>query len=290
MKIKKYLELIRVNQWVKNLLVFAPVFFSLRLNYPNLITIAFVFLSFSLAASSIYIINDLLDVELDKKHPWKKLRPIASKLISSRIALLIAFFFIALSIMISLKINEGVFYIILSYFLVNLLYSQWLKKVPIIDVMVIAIGFILRITAGAVATNIVLSPWIILCTFFGALFIGFGKRKSEINNSQNNLSGTREVLFFYEANFLNQLIGLSSGMAIMSYALYTIDEKTVSHFNTENLIYTILFVVFGIFRYFQIIHTHTLGEDPVRIFLTDSPILLNLFLWVISFGVIIYFV
>nr|MCW1949534.1 UbiA prenyltransferase family protein [Candidatus Shapirobacteria bacterium] len=192
---------------------------------------------------------------------------------------------LGLASFISLKI----FLILVLYLFMNLLYSKWLKYVPVIDVMLIAIGFVLRILSGAIATNILLSPWIILCTFFGALFLGFGKRKSEINNLKSDSEKTRSILSFYEHNFLNQLLGLAAGITITSYTLYTIDQNTINHFQTTGLIYTIPFVVFGVCRFFQIIYTQSAGENPTKVFLTDRPILLNTLLWILAFGLIILF-
>jgi 4-hydroxybenzoate polyprenyltransferase len=289
MEIKKYLELIRINQWIKNLLVFVPIFFALKFNFENFYHVFLVFISFSFTASSVYIINDVFDLEFDKKHPQKKLRPIASNKITIKKAAIVSLITLVLGIAVSLFINRTVFYLIASYFIINLLYSKWLKYVPIIEVMVISIGFILRIMAGAAAVSITVSSWIMVCTFFGALFLGFGKRKSEISNLKEESEKTRGILAFYEYNFINQLLGLSAGVTIMSYTLYTMDLATINHFKTKELIYTIPFVVFGLCRYFQIIYTKSSGENPSRVFLTDLPIFINSMLWIVSFGIIIYF-
>lgn len=287
-KLKVISELIRLSHWIKNILIFAPLLFSLQLNYKNSLSSILAFLAFSLVASSIYIINDIFDIESDKKHFRKKFRPLASKKVSVLTALVVFLILFVSGIALSLKIPNNFFYIIISYFIMNIFYSKWLKKIPIIDVMTIAIGFVLRILAGAAAISIAVSPWIIICTFFGALLIGFGKRKNEIDILKEESHNYRNVLLSYERNFLNQLIALASGITIMSYALYTIDRETVSHFNTTNLIYTIPFVVFGVFRYFQIIYTTSSGEDPSKIFVRDWPTFTNLLLWGFIFGMIIY--
>lgn len=285
---KKYLELMKIDHWIKNLLIFAPIFFSLKLNYQNFTSSVGAFLAFSLIASSIYIINDIFDIDSDRKHFRKKLRPIASGQVTINSALMISLLLFILGISLSLKINTNLFYIVLGYFFINIFYSKWLKKIPIIDVMIIAIGFVMRILAGAAVTSIVVSHWIIICTFFGAMLMGFGKRKNEIDILKNDSSDFRRVLSSYEKNFLNQLIGLTSGITIMSYALYTIDTVTISHFKTANLLYTVPFVVFGVFRYFQIIYTTSSGEDPAKIFVKDWPTTLNLVLWAFTFGIIVY--
>lgn len=288
MEIKKYLKLIRLDHWIKNILLFAPLFFSLQISYKNFISSVAAFLAFSLTASAVYVINDIFDIESDRKHFKKKFRPLASGKISMAKALAVFFILLTAGMVISFNIPNNFFYVTVSYFLINILYSKWLKKISIIDVMVIAIGFVLRILAGAAAIAVAVSPWIILCTFFGALLLGFGKRKNEIDTLKKDSVDCRNVLSRYEKNFLNQLIALTSGITIMSYALYAIDTQTVSHFKTSSLIYTIPFVVFGVFRYFQIIYTTSSGEDPTKIFTKDQSMFLNLLLWGLAFGLIVY--
>lgn len=289
MKAQKYLKLIKFDHWIKNLLVFAPLFFSLQFSSENFAKSLFAFLSFSLIASSVYIINDLFDIESDRKHFRKKLRPLALGEVGKKEVLVVFFILFFAGLAIAFTIPNNFFYIIVSYFLLNILYSKWLKKIPIIDVMVIAAGFVLRIMAGASAILVAVSHWIIVCTFFGALLLGFGKRKNEIDIFKEKSSRYRNVLLSYEKNFLNQLIGLTSGITIISYLLYTMDSETIKHFNTQNLLYTVPFVVFGVFRYFQIIYTTSSGEDPTKIFVKDRSMRFNLLLWGSIFGIIVYF-
>lgn len=289
MKMASYFSLMRISHLVKNVLIFAPLVFSMRFTTENIMHSSIAFLTFSIIASSVYVLNDIFDADSDKKHPQKKTRPVASGIIKMSEAKI--FFAILLSIgtLISFNLPHFVFMIIFGYFFMNILYSRWLKKIPIIDVMVIATGFVLRILAGAAAISVSLSPWILLCTFFGALFIAFGKRKGEIDILKENSHRVRNVLSSYHPDFLNQLIGTTAAITIISYALYTIDTHTIHRLGTEKLIYTTPFVIFGIFRYFQVIYTQSQGDNPTKIFLTDPPLIFDIFLWGLAFSLIVHF-
>lgn len=289
MKKTGYLSLMRTSHLVKNVLIFAPLVFSMQFTIENILYSSIAFLAFSIIASSVYVLNDIFDADSDRKHPQKKTRPIASGTISIPEAKI--FFIILLSIgaLIAFNLPHSVFVIISGYFLMNVLYSRWLKKIPIIDVMIIATGFVLRILVGATTIEVSLSPWILLCTFFGALFIAFGKRKGEISILKEDSRHVRNVLSSYHPDFLNQLIGTTAAVTIICYALYTIDAHTIERFQTTNLIYTVPFVVFGIFRYFQILYTQSKGDDPTKIFSTDSSLLTNTLLWMVSFIYIVRF-
>jgi 4-hydroxybenzoate polyprenyltransferase len=283
-----YLRLARISHQIKNLLIFAPLAFSLQINTINIIRSFTVFLCFSFMASATYVINDLFDLKLDRQHLKKRKRPIAAGDISVKNAILFSIFLLAIGLFIAFKMSLSIFILMVGYFVMNLYYSMWFKKIPIIDVMIIAIGFVMRILAGGLAIAVMASPWIVLCTFFGSLFIAFGKRKSEMDTQKDGSCETRDVLFSYNQNFLNQMIGTTAAITIMCYALFTIDENTVKHYGTRALIYTIPFVVFGIFRYFQIIYIKSTGDDPTKVFLSDRPILINLIFWAIIFATIAY--
>lgn len=287
MLLKDILVLVRIKHWLKNILIFAPLVFALDFSLGLFLVSIQAFLAFSFMASSIYVINDIADIETDKIHPIKKKRPIASGTVTLFSAKIIAIVLFVLSISLSITLPTNFIVILIGYFLMNIAYSFFLKKVLIIDVMIIAIGFVLRVFAGAVVANIVVSDWIILCTFFGSLFIGFGKRKNEAIVLAERSIKYRKTLSGYTPDFLNQLLSITAGMTIISYALYTIDQKTINHFQTSRLIYTLPLVVFGIFRYFHIIYNKSSGEDPTEIFLTDKPIILTSIIWMIVFLVIV---
>jgi 4-hydroxybenzoate polyprenyltransferase len=285
-----YFHVMRISHLIKNVLIFAPLVFSLQFTKNNIFLVTITFIVFSLIASSIYIFNDIADIESDRKHLHKRHRPIASGVISIKQGLV---FFLSLfligTIIILLLLPPTVFAITTGYFLLNILYSWHLKRIPILDVMVVAIGFVLRILAGAAAITVSVSPWILLCTFFGALFIAFGKRKGEIGILKENSSQIRNVLSSYHPEFLNQLLGTTAAITIITYALYTIDNHTMERFGTYHLLYTVPFVVFGIFRYFQIIYVQSKGDDPTKIFSSDQPMIFNIVLWGIVFFSIVHF-
>ncbi len=290
MKWEAYFHLMRISHLIKNVLIFAPLVFSLQFSQNNILQVTITFTAFSLIASAIYIFNDIADVESDRKHLHKRYRPIASRVISVKQGLV---FFLSLFLtgttIILVLLPPTVFAITTGYFLLNILYSWHLKRIPILDVMVVAIGFVLRILAGAAAITVSVSPWILLCTFFGALFIAFGKRKGEIGILKENSSQIRNVLSSYHPEFLNQLLGTTAAITIITYALYTIDNHTMERFGTHHLLYTVPFVVFGIFRYFQIIYVQSKGDDPTKIFSSDRPMIVNIALWGMVFFSIIHF-
>lgn len=285
---KDYLSLMRIHHLIKNILVFAPLVFSLQITPENIFRSLIAFFAFSFVASSVYVLNDIFDADSDRKHTRKKTRPLAAGTIRIQNAQIFCTILFLLGISVALILPLSVFSIIVGYFIINILYSSWLKKISIIDVMIVATGFVLRILVGALAIAVSVSPWILLCTFFGALFVAFGKRKGEIDILKNDSHSIRNVLSSYHPDFLNQLIGTTAAITIISYALYTIDTHTIDRLGTRDLVYTVPFVVFGIFRYFQIIYTQSRGDDPTKIFSTDRPLLITVILWAVTFAVIVH--
>ncbi len=285
---KDYLSLMRIHHLIKNILVFAPLVFSLQITPENILRSLIAFFAFSFVASSVYVLNDIFDADSDRKHTRKKTRPLAAGTIRIQNAQIFCTILFLLGISVALILPLSVFSIIVGYFIINILYSSWLKKISIIDVMIVATGFVLRILVGALAIAVSVSPWILLCTFFGALFVAFGKRKGEIDILKNDSHSIRNVLSSYHPDFLNQLIGTTAAITIISYALYTIDTHTIDRLGTRDLVYTVPFVVFGIFRYFQIIYTQSRGDDPTKIFSTDRPLLITVILWAVTFAVIVH--
>ncbi|CAN5135116.1 decaprenyl-phosphate phosphoribosyltransferase [soil metagenome] len=281
------LALLRPRHWIKNFLIAAPLVFAGRFLSVNLENLIIAFLAFSAVASTIYVVNDLADAPQDRKHPEKKYRPIAAGTVSPKLAwvaivtLLVVASFLALQLPVAFQIT------LLAYGVMNAAYSHSLKHKLIIDVMILSFGFVMRVLAGGFAVGIVLSNWIILCTFFGALFIGFGKRKNETDILQDGSKQHRKVLENYTTSFINQLLGTTAAMTIMSYALYTIDPATAKHFGTTNLVYTLPFVVYGVFRYFHLMYNQTAGADPTKIFSRDHAIQLCFLAWIITFYTVI---
>ena len=288
-----YVRLARIKQWLKNFFIFAPLIFSHHLLDFEKVKIEFIaFLSFSLVASSIYVINDIADRESDRAHPVKRNRPIASGRVKVWQGLLfsISLFVVGFALVLQLPLKAGL--LIILYFLLMLLYSFKLKQIVLVDVFVIAIGFMFRVLVGAYAINVVVSKWLFITTLFLSLFLAISKRRMElyfsIQNPNSGLTEQRKVLDEYNIKFTDQMLGIAAGGAVISYALYTISERTVSLFKTEALIYTTVFVLYGIFRYMYLIYQKKSGENPTDVILGDIGIIANIFLWLIACIVIIY--
>jgi len=289
----------RPDQWAKNVFVFVPLIFSKNLFNVPLLTGSFITsISFCFAASSIYIINDIADKELDKLHPIKKFRPIAvdEVTIGEGWAVAIVLLVITFMVLHFSGVRPIVIVPIGTYIIINILYSFALKQIVLIDVFVIAAGFILRIIAGGYSINVKVSSWLIMTTLFVSIFLGAAKRRGEFVNVTSNSdetspgaeSSTRKVLHNYDLSLIDQILSISSASVIITYALYTVSERTVVAFKTEALIFTTVFVVYGIFRYLYLIHKMGLGESPINALFTDKPMVINIILYVISTVAIIY--
>ncbi len=245
----------RPKHWIKNLFVFAPLFFSGEAKDPvQLISVVLVFLSFNFLSSSIYFFNDLVDRERDRNHPEKCKRPIASGDLSARLAMIAGIFLAIFSILVALFINFQVVMLLVIYGGMNIAYSLWLKHVVILDVFCIALGFVLRILGGSFAINIIPTSWLIIATFLLALFLGLAKRRNEMILLSNSSNGHRPVLYNYTTILVDQLISVITPVTLITYLLYTLDPETISRWNTNILFVTGIFVIFGIFRYLYLVH------------------------------------
>lgn len=292
---KKYLKLLRVEQWVKNLFVFVPLFFSGNIKNIDLLTKSiFAFIIFSLAASIVYILNDYNDIEADRKHPEKRRRPLASGAISKSQAVGIFIGLIAADIAL-VFFAQAYFHeklwkfaiIIGSYFVMNLAYTFRLKHVPIIDIFIIALGFVLRVLAGGYITGISISQWAILLTFVLALVLAIGKRRGELINAQ--VSGkTRRALDGYNVQFADITLSISVTLAIVCYLMFTLSPEVQAKFH-QRVFYTVIFVVFAFLRYLQQTLVYNRTESPTKIVYRDRYIQVTLVLWVASFLIQIYF-
>ncbi len=291
----KYLKLLRVEQWVKNLFVFLPLFFSGNItNHDLFLKSIFAFFIFSFAASSIYIINDYSDIESDKKHPEKRNRPLASGAISKTTALV---FFAGLLIADTVLILFCQEYfsqnlwkfstLIIAYFVMNLAYTFKLKHVAIIDVCIIAIGFVLRVLAGGYITGIYISQWAILLTFVLALVLAIGKRRGELINAQTS-GKTRKALDGYNVQFADIALSISCTLAIVCYLMFTFSSEVQQRFHPR-VFYTVFFVVFAFLRYLQQTLVYNKTESPTKIIYKDRYIQITLVLWLIVFLLQIYF-
>lgn len=279
----------RPQQWVKNLILFAALLFGGHLFVlPDLLLTLAGFALFSLLTSSVYLLNDIIDRERDLLHPVKSLRPIPSGRLTVKRASITAFILATSSLLCSYMLSDSFGHIVTSYLALNIFYSLKIKEIVILDVMAIAAGFVLRVVAGAALINVPTSEWLIICTVLLSLFLGFSKRRTELISMEANADPHRSVLAQYSSHFLDQMIGIVTAATVMSYALYTMSADTVAKFGTTNLIYTVPFVLYGIFRYLYLVHKRVEGSDPTKTLLNDPPLLINVVLWVFAASWIIY--
>jgi len=286
--IKSIIVSMRPRQWLKNLLLFSPLLFSNNLvELSQDVMVLEAFLLFCLLSGSVYIINDIFDREQDQGHPLKSQRPISSGKIGVKKAVVVAIILSLLALAFSFLLDRDFGLVALSYFLLNLVYSWRLKDVVIIDVMVVALGFVFRVVAGAVVIRVEFSAWILVCTILLALFLALSKRRHELTLLSEGAKEHRRTLAQYSPYFLDQMIGVVTASTLMSYALYTISEAP-HKFGTKGMIYTIPFVLYGIFRYLYLVYQKEEGGDPSQALFIDWPLMVNVALWVVAVIIIIY--
>nr|WP_230415269.1 decaprenyl-phosphate phosphoribosyltransferase [Paenibacillus allorhizosphaerae] len=281
----RYLALMRPRQWTKNLLLFAALIFSVKQAEPvMLLQAATGFVLFCLVSSCVYILNDYVDRERDRMHPEKKNRPLASGAIHPQTALLFGFVLLAGCLVAAFRFNAVFGLVLTAYFCMNVLYSFRLKHVVILDLLIIAAGFVLRAVAGGLVIGMPVTPWFLLCTLLLALFLAIGKRRHELYLLQNGKGAHRKVLDSYSIEMLNQMSGIVTTATIMSYALFTF---TSGH--TVHLMWTLIFVLYGMFRYLYLIHIEGKGGRPEKLLLEDKHILLTVVLYGFSVVCILLF-
>nr|WP_177183405.1 decaprenyl-phosphate phosphoribosyltransferase [Lentibacillus persicus] len=269
---------LRPKQWTKNLLVFAALLFSFPLPEFEAVWLAFFgFVAFSFTASSIYILNDYKDIEADRHHPLKKMRPMASGALNPTLALTVGVILFVISVGSAYFFSPLFTLILVIYFMLNVLYSFTLKHVVIIDIMLIASGFVLRAIGGAVIIHVPFTPWFLLCAMLLSLFLAIGKRRHEMVLAMESGSEHRKVLDDYSLPFLDQLIGIVTSATIVSYAVFTFTAGATTH-----LMWTIPFVIYGLFRYLYLVHVKQKGGAPEKVLLEDRHILVTVGLYVIS--------
>jgi 4-hydroxybenzoate polyprenyltransferase len=283
------LQAMRPHQWVKNLLVFAPLVFAHKVGQLEALGLAAVaFACLCAASSAVYLLNDFVDRAADRNHPKKRLRPIASGRLPAPLAAAAVAGLLAVAAVLGAWIPAspaGLPFLVwpAGYLLLNVAYTFWLKRVVIVDAICIALGFQVRVLAGADAVAARASSWILLCTFFFALFLAFCKRREEVMKHAGG--ETRASLRHYDAHFLDQMINPLAAMSILAYALYTVDEKSVG-LHGPGLPWTVPFVVFGVFRYLYLVHRRGQGSDPARLLFTDPQILISGLLWAASVALV----
>ncbi len=284
-----YIKLIRPKDWAKNLFLFVPLFFAGQFfNLQILLQLGGGLICFSLVASSIYIINDYRDIEDDKKHPAKKMRPLASGAINKTSALILAFILLIVGFTGAWMIRDKFIFVLGIYFVINLFYSFGLKNIPILDIIIIAIGFVLRIKAGSVIAKIGLSEWLIIMVFLLALFMAIAKRRDDVLLKLSSGSDMRKAVKGYNLDFINTALSLVCAVIIVAYFMYTTSPEIIKRLETYRLYYTCIFVLAGIFRYLQLIYVQGDSQSPTKILYKDRFIQVTIILWIISFYLILY--
>ena len=292
MNIQHIIKVARPTHWIKNIFVFLPVFFGgALLNTTEVVAAALTFMSFSLAASAIYCLNDIIDVDADRAHPVKCKRPIASGAITIPQAYGMMTVSLLISIVLMFLLPEGhakSILVIIAYFVINVAYCLRLKEYAIIDVCIIASGFVLRILAGGYATGVHLSKWIVLMTFLLTLFLAFAKRRDDVLRMNTTGRAPRKNTSRYNLTFINQAITITGSVMVVCYVMYTVSPEIIAQFATDKLYLTSILVILAILRYLQISVVDEKSGDPVKVALSDRATQLILLAWMLSFLIIIY--
>jgi 4-hydroxybenzoate polyprenyltransferase len=284
-----FLLALRPRQWVKNVFVFAALVFAGRLTDPtSLLRVGGAFCVFCVLSSAVYLINDVRDREADRRHPHKRRRPIASGEISPGAASAASVVLAVAALFAAFRLASGFGMVAAAYLVLNLGYSFGLKKVVILDVMMVAAGFLLRALAGALVIDVEISRWLVLCTGLLALFLGFVKRRQEITALEGG-ADTRPILREYSLPFLDQMIAVVTGATVVAYSLYAFSPEVAQKLGTTHLGLTIPFVLFGIFRYLYLVHQRGVGENPTLVVMTDVPLILDVSLWGAAVVIALYF-
>ena len=293
---KNIIKLLRPHQWLKNLFVFAPAFFNGHItDAPYWVPAAVMFGAFCLAASGIYCFNDIYDVEADRLHPKKRLRPIASGAVSMTTGYVLMLICIVSSLAL-LSVYEWttddaklmLYGIIATYIVMNIAYCVYLKQKPIVDVFIIAIGFVLRIFAGGFATGVELSHWLVLMTFLLALFLAFAKRRDDVAMFESTGKIARKNIVRYNLSFMNQTIGIVASVTMVCYVMYTVSAEVMERFHNSYVYMTSIFVLAGIIRYLQVAIVDVRSGSPTQVLMHDKFIQACIICWILAFISIIY--
>lgn len=289
MVVLKIIEAMRPAQWTKNFFLFAALIFSRKLfDWPSFFKVAEAFILYCLLTGSVYLFNDLIDLKEDRTHPIKSCRPLASGAVSSRLALFLFSIGSLLALLWALSLNWSFFLITAAYFLLQVAYSLKFKHIIILDIFVLATGFVIRVAAGGLAIGVSISSWLLICTSLLALFIGLSKRRHELILLEDRAPNHRLILKEYSPYLLDQMISVVTASTVIAYCLYTISPETVEKFGTRNLIYSSIFVLYGIFRYLYLVHQKGLGGSPEELVIKDKPLLIDIVLWGLFIFLVIY--
>ena len=284
-------RLLRIKQWVKNFFIFVPLIFSGGLFQKALLTdVATTFAGFCFLASGLYVFNDFLDSKKDRLHPDKSQRPLARKKLPVGLVTLLILFLLGVGLGVCWMTDLMIFYIGVVYIIVHLIYNLLTKQIVILDVFFVAIGFQIRIWAGSYAALVLPSVWLQLCVFLLALFLGFTKRRYEISTLKDLAAEHRTVLAHYSVYLLDQIIMICSSLTIICYGLYTISADVAFRLGGhQNMIYSLLFVIYGLFRYLYLVHVRKLGGDPGEMMFQDKALLISIILWAMYSVLLLYF-
>ena len=280
---------LRPAQWTKNLIVFAALIFAVKLLDPAALAYASAaFLIFCALSGAVYLINDVSDREQDRLHPLKRLRPIASGDLSPGTALTFAGVLSVVALSASFALRPAFGAVAASYLALFVVYTRWLKHIVILDVMAIAIGFVLRAVAGGLVISVHVSNWLLVCTMLGALFLGLAKRRHEITLLAEGAKGHRRILEEYDPYLLDQMIGVVAAATMVAYIIYCASPETHAYFGTEWMVLTTPFPIYGLFRYLYLVHRKAGGGSPSDMLLTDRPLLACVALWGVAVVLIVY--
>ncbi|MBI3449231.1 MAG: decaprenyl-phosphate phosphoribosyltransferase [Acidobacteria bacterium] len=278
----------RIRQWAKNGVIFAAVLFSHRMGNPGSLERAFAaFGIFCLLSSAVYLLNDVFDLRNDRVHPTKRFRPIAAGEVPPPLALVVACALGILALGLAYAMVPAFALVGAVYLGSNVLYSVWLKRIVIVDVMVISMGFVLRAVAGGLAIGVTVSAWLILCTILLSLFLALCKRRQELVLLEG-ATEHRGILKEYSVAFLDQMITIVTSATLLAYASYTLSPEVQQRLGTDRLYLTVPFVIYGVFRYLYLVHKRDLGGSPTEALFGDRPLLINILLWSVAAGLILY--
>ncbi len=273
-------RLLRPSHWAKNVFVLAPLVFAERLHDPRAIAVALAaFACFCAASSAVYVFNDIRDREEDRRHPVKRERPLAAGSIGVTVAAIAAAALTLLAVAAAAAIGAGFAAVVAGYLALNLAYTLWLKHLVILDVMSLAFGFMLRVLGGGAAIGVEVSAWLLLCTIFVSLFLAFSKRRHELMLLNDNAFEQRRVLSHYSAGFLDQMINVVTASTVLAYALYSVSAENLGPEQSRFMVYTVPFVLFGVFRYLYLIYQKSSLLNPTEALVGDAPFVINIVLW-----------
>ena len=286
---KNYIDLLRIPQWSKNLFIFLPLFFALHLQEPELLfKVFFAFLGFCLLASGVYVFNDFYDLEEDSQHPKKKYRPLPAGKISKRFAIGFMLCLLAFGLLIAYVLSPQMLYLCLLYIALNVAYSVKLKHIPILDIVVIAVCFVIRIFVGGTVGNVPIYMWIVIMTFLLALFMALGKRRDDVIIFIETNHMPRKSIDGYNLRFIDSSMTIMAAVILVAYLMYTVSPEIMAKYKTDKLYITFIFVIMGVMRYLQITMLEENSGSPTEILLRDRFIKMSIAGWIISFFLLVY--